>query len=340
MYVPCTVNNTIGDGDKPAMRNSSTKTLNERRESPTTRKPVLDAANENYPHVDFKFVYPEIKPTFQNASGFYLVILVNSGAKGNEHRQRRARIRKTWASRKTCEYLNAMNNPNLKDKMWILVFVLGKTGGEDDKRNIEEAKAHNDILIGDINDNYWNNIVKFYMGQLWASLLGTKYTLKTDDDVYVRIPNVINYLVSQGSPPQFYGGGTYHRAFVIRYGKWKVSEEDYPEKMWPPFNAGAFIIFSADLLDMLMSFIYIRKPLHTDDAYIGVAMRAFKVKVVHILSFVIENNMDTLIRTKDNCYMLKVLAYGHSVTIETMDHCHKRLEELCHSNTTLKTLKC
>ncbi|XP_028405399.1 beta-1,3-galactosyltransferase 1-like [Dendronephthya gigantea] len=271
---------------------------------------------------------------------FYLVILVNSGAKGDEYRHRRAKIRETWANRKTCEYSNVMNNPNLKDKVWILVFVLGKAGGEDDKKNIEEAKAHNDILIGDINDNYWNNMVKLYMGQLWASLLGTRYTLKTDDDVYVRIPNVINYLVSQGSPPRFYGGGTYHKAHVIRYGKWKVSEEDFPEKIWPPFNAGAFILFSADLLDILMSYIYIRKPLHTDDAYIGVAMRDFKVKVVHILSFVIETNMATLIRTKDNCYMLNVLAYGHSVDIEAMEHCHKRLEELCHSNTTLKTLKC
>ena len=49
---------------------------------------------------------------------------------------------------------------------WKLVFVLGKAGPgtDDDKLNAEEAKRYNDILIGDIHDNYINNIIKFTWG--------------------------------------------------------------------------------------------------------------------------------------------------------------------------------
>ena len=309
---------------------------------PIAKKPEIDMVNDYHPYVDFRFEYPEIQPKINDSKDIYLVVLVNSGAKGNESRQRRAKIRETWASRKTCEYVNAMHDIRVKHLKWILVFVLGKAEKEENERNIEEAKKHNDMIIGDINDNYLNNILKFYMGQLWASLLGAKYTLKTDDDVYVRIPKVIEYLVSEGSPSRFYGGGTYRRSRVARWagGKWSISKKYFPEDVFPPFNAGAFFVLSTDLLGGLINYVHIRKPFHTDDAYIGVAMRHLRVKVVHILSFVIESNMSRLVRTKDDCYILKVLAYGHGVRGEDMEHVNKRLENLCHGNVTLEALKC
>ena len=187
----------------------------------TTKKPRVDMVNDYQPWIDFKFVYPEVQPIIEAPRDFYLVVVVNSGAKGNEFRQRRTKICETRASRKTCAYAYAINDTRVKELKWILVFVLGKAGKEDDERNIEEAKKHNDMIIGDINDNYLNNILKFYMGQLWASLLGTKYTLKTDDDVYVRIPKVIEYLVSEGSPSRFYGGNI-PQIKGSSLGRWKV----------------------------------------------------------------------------------------------------------------------
>ena len=304
-----------------------------------TKKPEIDMVNDYQPWIDFKFVYPEVQPIIEGPRDFYLVVVVNSGAKGNEFRQRRAKIRETWASRKTCEYTNAMNDTRIKDLKWTLVFVLGKAEKEENERNIEEAKKHNDMIIGDINDNYLNNILKFYMGQLWASLLGTKYTLKTDDDVYVRIPKIIEYLVSEGSPSRFYGGETYPNTGVARWagGKWSISKKYFAEAVFPPFNAGAFMIISSDLLGSLINYVYIRKPFHTDDAYIGVAMRDLKVKVVHILSFDIKNNMAVLVHQKNNCDILKLIAYGHSMNTPAMQHLHGRIEDMCQKAVTLKS---
>ena len=56
-----------------------------------------------------------------------------------------------------------MNNPKLRNLKWIFVFVLGKVGGrtKDDEMNAAEAKQVNDILIGNINDKYLNNTIKF-----------------------------------------------------------------------------------------------------------------------------------------------------------------------------------
>ena len=124
--------------------------------------------NDCEPSIDFKFVFPEIMPLGKNLSDLFLVVLVNSGAMSDEHRNRRAKIRQTWGNVRNCEQLGAMNNPKLRNLKWILVFVLGKVGGKakDDELNAAEAKQVNDILIGNINDNYLNNTVKSYMAQL------------------------------------------------------------------------------------------------------------------------------------------------------------------------------
>ena len=118
--------------------------------------------------------------------------------------------------------------------------------------------------------------------------------------------------------------------------KWGISKKYFPEKTWPPFNAGAFIIMSTDLLGSLINYVYIRKPFHTDDAYVGVAMRDFKVKVVHILSFVVKNRMPAVIRKKNNCDILKLIAYGHALNIDSIQYLHKRVEDLCQNGTTLE----
>ncbi|XP_028396639.1 beta-1,3-galactosyltransferase 5-like [Dendronephthya gigantea] len=295
--------------------------------------------NDYQPWVDFKLVYPEVQPALEGSKDLYLVVLVNSGAKGGEFKQRRAKIRETWASKKTCEYFIAANQTHVRDKKWILVFVLGKVGNEeDDKRNIEEAKKHNDMLIGDIDDNYLNNILKFYMGQLWASLHGAKYTLKTDDDVYVRIPKVIEYLVSQGSPPRFYGGNAYINSPVHRLPgfKWSISKKYFSERIYPPFIAGGLVLMSTDLLGRLLNYVHVRKPFHTDDAYVGVAMRDFKVKVINISSFRIIDNMRDVIRSNHNCYILKLIGYAHSIDPGSMQSLHEKLEFFCRNKTTLE----
>ena len=295
--------------------------------------------NDYQPYVDFRFVYPDIQPTIRDTRDLYMVVLVNSGAKGERSREHRAKIRETWASKSSCECAKAMNDTNLKDLKWILVFVLGRADDMDNRRNMAEAMQYNDMIIGNINDNYLNNIMKYYMGQLWASFLGAKYTLKTDDDVYVRVPKVIEYLVSRGSPQRFYAGGTYRNSIVLRWpgGKWSISHKYFPERFYPPFNAGAFFILSTDLVGSLINFVHFRKPFHTDDAYVGVAMRDLGVDVVHIRSFVIDNSMDTMIRTRPNCYILNTLAFGHTVSSVAMGYLHGRLEALCRSGNTTKT---
>ena len=319
-------NNSLTPGKENAKLHEVAKPKEKNSENRT-----IDIVNDYYPFVDFRFVFPEIQPDNVNSRNLFMIVLVNSGA-SSEYRKRRDAIRQTWGNHSNCDQRKALKDNRLKDLRWLMVFVVGKAGPgtNDDELNIAEAKEHNDMLIGNITENYLNNIIKFYMGQVWASRFDIKYTMKTDDDVYVRIPRVLEYLVNQRFPRPFYGGWTYAGTLVNREigGKWTVSWKYYGEKDWPRFNPGAFFILSSDLLNRLFNYANIRKPFHTDDAYVGVAMRDFGVKITTISAFRIAPNMNELIPRLNDCYLLGKIALGHSVNPESTKILFHRYETM------------
>ena len=301
----------------------------------------VDIQNDYYPFVDFKFVYPEISPEINRTQKYFMLVLVNSGAKGQDYRKRRDAVRQTWGDRNNCEQRKALRDEKLKDLRWLLVFVVGKVGPgtNDDKLNMAEARQHNDMLIGNITDNYINNVVKFYMGQVWASKFDVKYTLKTDDDVYVRIPRVLEYLVNAKFPRPFYGGWTYPTGTpvyrVIGY-RWTVSWKYFGEVNYPKYNAGAYFILSTDLLDRLFNYVYIRKPFHIDDAYVGIAMRDFGVKISTIVPFSLMADTNRFSRSAKDCEILRLHGFAHNMNPESTRFLHNRLKTLACGNVTIK----
>ena len=88
----------------------------------------------------------------------FMIVLVNSGTKGDKFRKNREAIRQTWGNQSNCEQRKALGDERLKDLRWKLAFVVGKAGPgtNDDELNMAEARQHNDMLIGDIIDNYIN----------------------------------------------------------------------------------------------------------------------------------------------------------------------------------------
>jgi hypothetical protein len=310
-------------------------------EAKPTARPSIDLVNDYYPlRVDFKFVFPEISPNVNTTPNTFMMVLVNSGAKGEAFRKRREAIRKTWGNQSNCEQRKVLGDERLKNLRWLLLFVVGKAGPgtNDDKLNMAEARRHNDMLIGNITDNYNNNVIKLYMGLVWASRFDIKYTLKTDDDVYVRLPRVLEYLANAKFPRPFYGGRTYPPTRVHREigGKWTISWGYFGEVNFPKFNSGAFVILSTDLLNRLFNYVYIRKPFHTDDAYVGVAMRDFGVNVTNIVSFALRVNMKKFIREADDCKILSLHAVGHRFGPESTIFLHNRFKTLaCGSTQTI-----
>ena len=150
----------------------------------------------------------------------------------------------------------------------------------------------------------------------------------------MRIPAVIDYLVQKNLPSRFYGGSLYLNSSVYRKAgfKWSVGRKYYDEYYWPSFAPGAFILFSNDLTPGLLNHVTIKKPVQTDDAYIGVVMHDLKVTATNIPSFIIEPDIFEYIKWYDNCEFLSFSAFAHNILPSAMKRTHNRLESLCKNN--------
>ncbi|XP_028392497.1 UDP-GalNAc:beta-1,3-N-acetylgalactosaminyltransferase 1-like [Dendronephthya gigantea] len=290
--------------------------------------------NDYYPFVDFKLTTPRISPTVGATKNVFMIVLVMSGADGNKFRKRREAIRQTWGNQSTCEQRKASQDERLKHLRWLLVFVVGKagTGTNDDILNIAEARQHNDMLIGNITDNYINLILKVYMSLLWASKFDVKYTLKADDDVYVRIPRVLEYLVNAKFPRPFYGGLVCPRnkaKVARRIGvKWTISYKYYGETHFPDFNRGPFYILSSDLFDKLFNYVSVRKPFHLEDVYVALAMHDSNIKATNIDSFQLSQVMHSYVLEENiqRCEMLSWIGFGHLMDQRAIKKLHLLLQ--------------
>ncbi|EDO35080.1 predicted protein, partial [Nematostella vectensis] len=214
---------------------------------------------------------------------FYLAVVVNADPRKPENRKA---IRGSWGLPNLQRGYIASNQDKLE---WKVFFAMGKTGdNSQDSRNIREAEEQNDLLIGNFNDTYNNLVVKTFMSHLWTLRLKCKYVLKTDEDVYIRLPVLISWLRSQGSPARFYGGHVYEGYRAIRdpcSSKWAISKAYFPDYYFPPFCGGAFHVISSDVVPDIVWYTSQRPPFHLDDAYIGVVARDLRIQAVNIPGF-------------------------------------------------------
>ena len=126
-----------------------------------------------------------------------LLVLVTSGL---QHGDRRRAIRQTWGSGQD-QRRHAMR----------LVFLLGTSHPAQasletslETRLTEEAEHHGDIVREDFLDSYQNLTLKTLAGIKWASEYcgSARFVLKTDDDMYVNIGRLTEYLSAEFSHSQ------------------------------------------------------------------------------------------------------------------------------------------
>lgn len=70
-----------------------------------------------------------------------------------------------------------------------------------------------------------------------------KYLLKLDDDVFVNVPAVHEYLLKNTDNTSYLHGPKSAYRSVHRYGKWKVTRQEYSCDEYPEYVLGGSIIY-------------------------------------------------------------------------------------------------
>ena len=176
-----------------------------------------------------------LQPSLAKSTGCKLLVAVTSRVESFQQRQA---ARQTWAS-------------DLSPEVCV-IFMIGKTGNHLVQ---EEASTYNDLLQADMEDTYNNLALKsVFMLKFFHDLPSENkplYLLKTDVDVFVNLPQLMNILESPEvkESPQFIIGnrhGTTKRLppVIRNRSKWGVPNYMFDGHHYPVFVSGGGYLMS------------------------------------------------------------------------------------------------
>ena len=154
-------------------------------------------------------------------------------------------------------------------------FAVGKTKDNEVMKKVNDESAfYKDIIFGDFYEIFYNLPFKVEIGFEWAyKHCSFDYYLKTDDDVFINLPNLFE-LLHYAPKTKLYLGYRHFGARALRHGKYEVSLEEYSKEYLPEFCSGGGFIFSNDVVKNIIPY-FRKEPFKLDDVYIAMlAMNA------------------------------------------------------------------
>ncbi|XP_066131039.1 beta-1,3-galactosyltransferase 4 isoform X1 [Saccopteryx bilineata] len=244
----------------------------------------------------------------------FLLILVCTAP---ENRNQRNAIRASWGGQRQARGLRVQT-----------LFLLGEprgwhpTQGSRDDLLARESAAQGDILQAAFQDSYRNLTLKTLSGLNWADrhCPMARYILKTDDDVFVNVPELVSELVRRGGRweqwerameprreveagdedsergdptlgvrpvPLLYLGRVHWRVHPSRTpgGKHQVSEEQWLPSWgpFPPYASGTGYVLSASAVQLILRVASRAPPLPLEDVFVGVSARRGGLSPTHCI---------------------------------------------------------
>ena len=137
-----------------------------------------------------------------------------------------------------------------------------------------ESKQFKDVLELDIPDTFYKLPHRVMAGLQWAYQRSKfKYLLKTDDDVFIHVDRVITKLEDEKWAQEDYIGRMLYKSEVMRWGKYAVTKEEWPEETFHPFCSGGGFFLSNSIIGKMIPHYDWVKPFKLDDVYIGLLVK-------------------------------------------------------------------
>ncbi|XP_070534907.1 uncharacterized protein [Ptychodera flava] len=212
-------------------------------------------------------------PSICNVSTVDLLIVVISNVVNTE---RRKAIRETWAMSNTYQ-------PLMEGVRHVFIVAKAHDSRINDQVH-SEAERYGDIIILNFPDSYDILTRKTIMAFKWASFYCSqaRHVLKADDDVFINTMNLLTYL--ENAPIQdFYLGYTWFNMKPMRSKK-NVNYTPYsvwPEKLFPPYNAGPAYLMSGDVIASIHRNTYTTSYLNNEDVYVGLILQNVGIFPIH-----------------------------------------------------------
>ncbi|KAK1422326.1 hypothetical protein QVD17_25362 [Tagetes erecta] len=200
---------------------------------------------------------------------------------GNHFAERMA-VRKSWMQH------NLIKSSRVVARFFVALHARKEVNIELKK----ESDFFGDIVIVPYMDNYDLVVLKTVaICEYGVRTAAAKYIMKCDDDTFVRVDAVLNEASKIGDGKSLYVGNINYYHKPLRYGKWSVTYEEWPEEDYPPYANGPGYILSSDVADFIAREFekHKLKLFKMEDVSMGMWVEQFnttkQVEYVHSLKF-------------------------------------------------------
>uniref|UniRef100_A0A2N9G672 Galectin domain-containing protein n=1 Tax=Fagus sylvatica TaxID=28930 RepID=A0A2N9G672_FAGSY len=162
---------------------------------------------------------------------------------GNHFSERMA-VRKSWMQH------TLIKSSNVVARFFVALHARKEVNVELKR----EADFFGDIVIVPYMDNYDLVVLKTVaICEYGVRTASAKYIMKCDDDTFVRVDAVFNEAKQVPKGRSLYIGNINYYHKPLRYGKWAVTYEEWPEEDYPPYANGPGYILSSDIAHFIVS---------------------------------------------------------------------------------------
>ncbi|KAM0982565.1 hypothetical protein ACFXTH_015463 [Malus domestica] len=176
-------------------------------------------------------------------SGGGVELFIGILSAGNHFAERMA-VRKSWMQH------NLIRSSKVVARFFVALHAKKEVNVELKK----EAEFFGDIVIVPYMDNYDLVVLKTVaICEYGVRTRAAKYIMKCDDDTFVRVGAVIREAHKVPEGRSLYVGNINYYHKPLRYGKWAVTYEEWPEEDYPPYANGPGYILSSDIAKFVVS---------------------------------------------------------------------------------------
>ncbi|XP_034473518.1 uncharacterized protein LOC117780932 [Drosophila innubila] len=213
-----------------------------------------------------------------NGTKTRMLILITSA---QTHADARMSIRQTWGHYGTRRDIG-------------LAFVLGRGTNETVNQALsDENYMYGDLIRGNFIDSYNNLTLKTISSLEWANqhCNGAKYILKTDDDMFINVPKLLNFVkqLEKHKDKRVIFGRLAKKWKPIRNKKSKyyVSTDQFPAAVFPSFTTGPAYVMTGDIVHDLYVRALKTVYLKLEDVFTtGIVAQSLGIERLHVNEFV------------------------------------------------------
>ena len=187
----------------------------------------------------------------------------------------RLSLRKSWLA-----------HNNVKGYRSVSLFLLGKQKGEGalQEKILKESRTYEDIIQGDFVDSFRNQSYKLLMGLRWASSYCpfAKFIMKLDNQTLPVFSNIIPLL--ENIPDGGACVGYIFNDTKVNRDKislWYTKKADFAESKYPSHPSKSGYIFSASLVNYLLSISHHVKFFTWENVFISMLLKTVGVALDH-----------------------------------------------------------